>query len=81
MTFIVFSDTDESPPQVSKASLFLEFQKTYREFHRHMPAWNYREAKEAAVDYQLAKEKLNDKLTSQKYGTWVKKPLGLEEFS
>ncbi|XP_061426745.1 double-stranded RNA-specific adenosine deaminase-like [Lethenteron reissneri] len=69
--------------RLSKRALSKAFTLTWRKFnHRELPGGgSYAEAKIAAGDFQMAKQRLWESLERLGYGEWIPKPQEEEQFS
>ena len=74
---------DVLAPKVCKRSLYEEFRNTCQLFNKDflLNAETYGEAKQAARNYQDAKQTLFKSFEELGYGTWVNKPPEVDHFS
>nr|QOJ54019.1 double-stranded RNA adenosine deaminase [Perionyx excavatus] len=77
------SNKNGQTSQVAKCQLFQSFKTVCTAFQRSdLQSFNsYKEAKESANDFQMAKKLMKDKFKACGYGTWLSKPVEEEMFS
>ena len=83
MGFISFCSVEkEMFSRCSKKNMYNSFKKVCKKFNRQdlLQAETYRDAKDMAQEFKMAREAMFKKFKENKYGKWVSKPIEEEMF-